>query len=337
MLYHNAEIGKNTTVVCDLCHHRCTILDGALGACKARRNDHGTLVSLVYGHAIALNPDPIEKKPFFHFLPGTSSMSTATVGCNFICDFCQNHHISQHLREKPGTVPGEHVSPAEIVRAAITHECKSIACTYTEPTIYFEYALEIAQLAQKSDIATCFVSNGFMTPKAVKTIAPFLDAINVDLKCFSEKTYRKTIGGNLKGVLETLGALHEQGIWIEVTTLLIEGLNDSDKEVRDIAKFIAGLNPDIPWHVSRFHPTYHRLTTPATDSEAILRALDIGREAGLHHIYCGNMRDNCHESTWCAGCGELLIERRSYQIVTNLLGTAGICPKCAHPCAGVWA
>lgn len=337
MLYHPA--GDGQSVVCDLCHHRCHILPGHVGICQARRCVGGErLETSVYGRCVAMSADPIEKKPLFHFLPGTSAMSMATVGCNFRCDFCQNHHISQYLSQGGGEPPGEDRSPAEIVAAACDRRCASIAYTYTEPTIFFEYAYDTARLAREQGLANCFVSNGYMTPEAVETIAPWLDAINVDLKSFRAETYRRYIGARLEGVLETIGCLHAHGIWIEITTLLIPGLNDSDDEIRDIARFIAALSADIPWHISRFYPQYHRQETPPTPPAVVLRALEIGRAEGLHHIYCGNLRDDDGESTHCHGCGSLLIARSGYAVTRNLLASdpTGACPKCGVRCAGVW-
>lgn len=334
VLYHDHS-ERPGVVVCDLCHHRCTIAPGATGICRARRNEDGTLVSLVYGRAIALNADPIEKKPLFHFLPGTKAMSVATVGCNFHCDFCQNAHISQRLQES-SAVPGEWIEPAQIVETTRATRCRSIAFTYTEPTIFFEYALDTARLARRHGIATCFVSNGYMTPEAVDRIGPFLDAINVDLKAFDDTTYRQVIGGRLDAVLETITHLHHRGVWVEITTLLIPGLNDSIAEVRRIASFIASLSVDIPWHVSRFHPQYRMMDRPATPLESIHQALRIGEEAGLRHIYCGNCSDERYESTFCPSCGHKLIERRGYTILDDRLGSGGKCPNCQTPCAGVF-
>jgi len=343
LLYHRLECPpdgslerEQYTVVCDLCHHRCTIRDGKVGRCRVRRNQLGWLESLVYGRCVALTPDPIEKKPFFHFLPGTFSLSLATVGCNFTCKFCQNHHLSQFLRDNQGPVPGEWIMPEQIVETALRQRCRSISFTYTEPTVFFEYALDTARLAHEKKLATCFVSNGFMTPEAVELLAPCLDAINVDLKSFNPEVYRKIIGGELAGVLETIRSLKAHGIWIEVTTLLIEGMNDSPAEVRKIAEFLVGVDPDLPWHVSRFHPQYHMTDHPVTRHESIRQALEIGRQAGLRHIYCGNVSDERSESTWCPECGELLIARSGFSIRKNTLKPGGKCPECGALCAGRW-
>jgi len=343
LLYHRQEglPGSFTerepnTVVCDLCHHRCVIREGKVGFCRVRQNRAGRLESLVYGRCVALTPDPIEKKPFFHFLPGTFSLSLATVGCNFTCKFCQNHHLSQFLKDHEGPVPGDWITPDQIVATALRQRCRSLSFTYTEPTVFFEYALDTARLAHEKNLDTCFVSNGFMTPEAVELLAPCLDAINVDLKSFNPDVYRNIIGGKLDGVLETIRCLKAHGIWIEVTTLLIEGMNDSPDELRQIAEFLVGLSPDIPWHVSRFYPQYQMTDRPVTRHESIRQALEIGLEAGLRHIYCGNVSDERSESTWCPDCGALLIARSGFSIRQNALGPGGTCPRCGVRCAGVW-
>ena len=335
-MFYEAVPGEGRTVLCGLCHHRCKIPDDAVGICRARHNQSGRLVTLVYGHCVALNPDPIEKKPLFHYLPGTRSMSVATAGCNFTCDFCQNHHISQALRERGGQAPGEWVEPREIVEAAERNRCRSLSFTYTEPTVFLEYALEAARLGRRRGIGSCFVSNGFMTPEAVDAIAPYLDAINVDLKAFSADVYRRIIGGKLEGVLETLEYLHRKGIWIEITTLLVPGMNDSPEEIRAIARFIASLGPEVPWHVSRFHPQYHMGGAPPTSASSVQSALEAGRAEGLRYVYCGNMPDERNESTWCHACGALLIGRAGFAILENRLGPGGACPDCGASCAGVW-
>lgn len=322
-------------MVCDLCHHRCHIAPGCTGVCRVRKNEEGKLVSLVYGECVSLTPDPIEKKPFYHFLPGTLAMSIATAGCNFCCDFCQNCDISQAFRDGNVHIPTTYVEPEKVIRAAKTADCASMAFTYTEPTVFFEYAWDIARLARDAGLANTFVSNGYMTPEAVECIAPYLDAINVDLKCFKEETYRKVMGGGLAGVLETIQALHRAGIWLEITTLLIPGMNDSAEEIRDTAEFIAGVSPDIPWHVSRFFPRYHRLEPEPTPMDTIRSALKAGEEAGLRHLYCGNMPDKRYENTLCHACGATVVAREGYRIRRDD-GAIGRCPQCGESCAGVW-
>lgn len=323
-------------VVCNLCHHRCRIAPGRTGVCRARRNEDGKLVSLVYGRCVARHVDPIEKKPFFHFLPGSLSYSVATVGCNFRCAFCQNYQISQAIEESADDMPGEVVPPDDIIHAAVDNQCQSISYTYTEPTVFFEYALDIARQAREVGLANCFVSNGYMTPEAVDAIAPWLDAINVDLKGFNPEVYQKAMGGRLEGVLETIACLADRGIWMEITTLLVPGLNDSPKEIRQIAQYIAALNRDIPWHVSRFHPQYRMSGVPPTPAMIIEDAMRIGAEEGLRYVYSGNLREQSRENTACPGCGAALIIRSGFEIIRNRLTPQGHCPDCGAPCAGVW-
>lgn len=314
------------TVVCSLCAHRCTIAPGRVGRCAVRRNDGGRLVSLNYGSTVAMNVDPIEKKPLFHFLPGTTAFSVASMGCNFRCRFCQNHDISQGPREN-GVILGRPLTPADAVEQARAAGCPSIAHTYTEPTVYLEWALETARLSREAGVRTVFVTNGFMTGEALELILPCLDAANVDLKAFSDETYREVIGGRLQPVLDTIVAMHRGGVLVEVTTLVIPGMNDTDEELRRIAGFLAGIHPGIPWHVSRFHPDYEMLDRPPTPTRTIQKARRIGLDAGLHHVYCGNLPGGDGESTSCHGCGAMLVHRLGYRIVENRLeGTR--CPDC---------
>jgi pyruvate formate lyase activating enzyme len=277
MLYEKADDGR---VECHLCRHRCVIADGKLGTCRVRLNKDGTLYSLVYARAIAQNADPIEKKPLFHFQPGSDSFSIATVGCNFNCEFCQNHTISQMPRDY-GEIAGEDFPPEDVVRMAQRYRCKSISYTYTEPTIFFEYAYDSAKLATEVGLKNVFVSNGFMTPEAIETIRPYLLGINVDLKAFNKDVYRKVIKGDLDGVLDSIRLLKEAGIWMEVTTLIVPTLNDDEEQLGQIAEFIAEVGVEIPWHVSRFHPQYRFTSVGPTPVGIIRKALDIGRATGL--------------------------------------------------------
>jgi len=332
MLYEPAEGGK---VRCRLCGHECLIAPGASGICKVRRNVDGRLVSLSYDALVAVHIDPIEKKPLFHFLPGTLSLSVAAAGCNFQCAFCQNWQISQAPRTGQ-VVGGQRVPPEELVAGAARQGCASISYTYTEPTIFFELAYDTARLARAKGIGNCFVSNGFMTPQAVETIAPYLDAINVDLKAFRDETYREVMKARLGPVLTCLKALTAAGIWVEVTTLVVPGMNDSDAELRDIAGFIAGqLGPDVPWHVSRFHGDYKMPGSAATPIATLHRAVQIGREAGLRYIYSGNVPGDDNESTRCPHCRAMLIRRRGFSIAANRLA-GGKCPDCGAEIAGRW-
>ncbi len=321
-------------VSCSLCPHHCLIRPGKSGLCRVRKNESGTLYSLVYGRSIAENVDPIEKKPLSHFLPGSHSFSIATVGCNLFCRHCQNADISQPSRDLD-LMPGHNLPPEEVVRRALATGCRSISYTYTEPTIFFEYAYDTAVLARESGLKNVFVTNGYISPEPLREIAPYLDAANVDLKSFSREFYRKICGAKLAPVLEALKLYRELGIWLEVTTLLIPQENDSDAEVRQIAEFISKeLGPDVPWHVSSFHPT-HRLTDrPRTPLETLRRARKIGLSAGLQYVYQGNIPGE-GEDTLCPGCRKSVISRIGFTLRSNHL-QAGRCPHCLTPVEGVW-
>jgi pyruvate formate lyase activating enzyme len=321
-------------VHCNLCAHRCTIKPDRRGVCGVRENKNGMLYSLVYGTLIAEHIDPIEKKPFFHVYPGSKSYSIAAVGCNFNCEFCQNHEISQMPRSTL-MIMGEEISSAEIVERAKKSGSATIAYTYTEPTIYFELAYETAVLAEEQGIKNVFVTNGFMTAEAIETIRPYLIAANVDLKSFRDDFYKKQCGARLEPVLESLRKMKEMGIWVEITTLLIPSLNDTDKELEDIAGFIAGLGKETPWHISRFHPQFKMLDTPATPVYSLHRAVEIGRQAGLKYVYCGNVPGDEGESTYCFNCRNRLIERYGFQIMsTDLNGNK--CNRCGTELEGIF-
>ena len=320
---------------CDLCAHRCLIQEGKRGICGVRENRGGVLYSLVYGKAIATHVDPIEKKPLFNFLPGSLSFSVATVGCNMTCLHCQNADISQAPRET-GRIMGEQITPEELVEAALQGGCRSIAYTYTEPTIFFEYALDTARLARTKGLKNIFVTNGYMTEEALKMIAPVLDGANVDLKSFRDDFYRDICGGRLQPVLDTIKRMHEQGIWLEVTTLIIPGHNDSDEELEAIGRFLSGISPDIPWHVSAFYPTYLLTSAPPTPAATLRRARKIGQAAGLRYVYTGNIPGDDGENTYCPNCGKIIIERTGYRVgAVNIRD--GNCAFCSTPVAGVWS
>jgi pyruvate formate lyase activating enzyme len=293
------------------------------------------LYTLVYDRVISTEEDPIEKKPLFHFLPGTRSYSIATVGCNFHCGFCQNWQISQLPRDHKGVILGQEVSPKEIVSRALRTQCDTIAYTYTEPTIFFELAYECARLAVGQGLKNIFVTNGYMTPEALRTIRPYLHAANVDLKGFDDKRYRRICGAKLQPVLDTIRLMKELGIWVEVTTLVIPGHNDSDEELKRIALFLEDVGPEIPWHVTAFLPTYKMLEVAPTERQTLLRAWQIGKEAGLRYVYCGNLLDCVHEDTSCYRCGKNLIQRLGFYVVRYLLDD-GRCPSCRAAIDGVW-
>jgi len=324
---------KGQEIRCDLCAHHCVIEDGQAGICKVRANKGGTLYTLVYGKAVATHVDPIEKKPLFHFQPGSITFSLATVGCNFRCAHCQNADISI-LPTHHGDIVGQDVMPEEIVAAAEKSGCQSIAYTYTEPTIFFEYAYDSARLASEKGIGNVFVTNGFMTEEALRTIQPHLDAANVDLKSFSDDHYRQVCGARLQPVLDSLQLMKNLGIWLEVTTLIIPTLNDSEKELRQIAEFIFSLGPETPWHISQFHPTYQMTHLPFTPVESLRRGREIGLEVGLRYVYTGNVPGDKGESTFCHHCGQRLIHRYGYSILENRLRKAH-CDRCGAEIDGV--
>jgi pyruvate formate lyase activating enzyme len=331
MFYSPLEEGK---VRCYLCNHHCIISPSKRGICGVRENQEGKLYTLVFGRAISLNVDPIEKKPIFHLYPGSTSFSIATAGCNFRCLQCQNHEISQMPADE-GRIDGSTVAPSKIVSLAKEHRCQSISYTYTEPTIYFEYAYETAALASKDGIKNIFVTNGYMTEEALKTIQPYLDAANVDLKSFQEKFYKEICGSRLKPVLENLKLMREMGIWVEITTLVIPTLNDSDKEFEEIAQFIVSLGPEVPWHISAFYPTYKMLNLPRTPASLLLRAREIGIKAGLRYVYCGNIPGEEGEDTFCPQCGRKVIERVGFRVVKNDV-VKGECLHCHTKIDGIW-
>ncbi len=331
-LYEKME---HERVRCFLCSHKCLIKEGAKGICGVRENRGGMLVSLVYEKVIAQHIDPIEKKPLFHFLPGSRSYSIATVGCNFKCRFCQNADISQMPNDQD-QIWGEDVTPTEIVEEVLSSRSATIAYTYTEPTNYYELALDTARLAVTKGIKNIFVSNGYMTEECLTDIHPDLHGANIDLKSFEDKFYKEQCGAKLGPVLDTLETMKKMGVWLEVTTLLIPGLNDSKEELKGLAKFLADLDPDIPWHISRFHPTYRLTNVPPTPPEIIHRAKEIGYEAGLKYVYSGNIPGDKGEKTYCHGCGELLIDRFGFNVRKNRL-VSGHCPDCQEVIPGVWA
>ena len=328
-LYQKFDGGE---VLCQLCAHYCVIASGKKGLCQVRENVDGTLYSLVYGRTISQGIDPIEKKPLYHFYPGSRSFSIATPGCNFRCDWCQNWEISQMPREQH-FIAGQKQSPEDIVASAARSNCRSIAYTYTEPTIFFEYSYDTARLAREAGIANVYVSNGYMSAEMLELFHPWLDAATIDLKAFRDETYRKYVGARLQPVLDSLKRLSDYGVWLEVTTLVIPGVNDDPLELQDIAEFIATeLGSDTPWHVSRFFPQYRMEQIPPTPPEALQRAVEIGRKAGLKYVYMGNLGEEMN--TNCPTCGTLLIQRNRFG-VSNQIDGEGCCPFCGDEISGV--
>jgi len=321
-------------VRCRVCAHGCRVAPGALGRCGVRGNDGGTFYSTVYGLLVARDVDPIEKKPLFHFHPGSRAYSISTVGCNFTCRNCQNHFISQYPHEHGGRVAGDAAEPGEIVEDAVRRGCRSIAYTYTEPTIALEFYLEVMRQAKDAGLANVWVSNGYFTREAADAIVPLLDGINVDLKGISDEFYRDVAGGDVGPVLDSIRRVHEGGVWLEVTTLLIPGMNDAEDELRRTAEAVAAVSPSIPWHVSRFFPAFRMLRLPPTPVETLERARRIGRDVGLHYVYVGNVPGE-GEETRCPSCGAIAIRRRGYVVLENRLA-GGACPSCGTRVDGVW-
>ncbi len=327
------ERKENGQVRCGLCRFACLIGNGARGICAVRENRDGVLYSLNYGRLCAEHVDPIEKKPLFHVMPGSRTYSIASVGCNFRCRHCQNYSISQVERNAP--IRGEQTAPEEVVQRAMINDCASISYTYSEPTVFFEFALDTARLARQAGLKNIFVTNGYISREALADIAPFLDAANIDLKGFSEAFYRDIVHAKLTEVLDSIIEYRRQGIWIELTTLIIPGLNDAEAELRGIAEFIvANLGADTPWHVSQFYPTYQLTDRPRTPLATLIKARDIGRAAGLRHVYEGNVPGGGGENTLCPSCGSLLIKRYGYIIEADRIGN-GACPDCGAAIAGV--
>ncbi|MDD5760594.1 MAG: AmmeMemoRadiSam system radical SAM enzyme [Candidatus Pacebacteria bacterium] len=319
---------------CLACSHQCLISDEKTGICGVRQNKDGDLYLLVYGKPISVNVDPVEKKPLFHFLPGQQAFSLGTIGCNFGCDFCQNWEISQlpktldKIRETSYELQHESWLPEIAVKHCLDSQIPMIAYTYNEPTIWVEYAYEIMKLAKEEGIKNVWVSNGFMSEKTLDLISPYLDAINIDLKSFSDDFYKKICKGRLETVKQNIRKIWQKKIWIEVTTLIIPGINDSDKELKQIAEFLKDISSDIPWHISAFYPSYKMTGTPPTPKESLIRAYQIGKNAGLNYIYTGNIPDSNYDSTYCPNCNAKLITRQGIEMINSVLINKNQCPQC---------
>ncbi|RLG21663.1 AmmeMemoRadiSam system radical SAM enzyme [Candidatus Micrarchaeota archaeon] len=310
---------------CNWCYHRCVIPEGKTGICHNNININGELYSQVYGKAVSMAVDPIEKKPLYHFLPGTTAFSIATTGCNFRCKHCQNWEISQ---AKPGDLPTHDAMPEDIVEMAVRTASSSIAYTYNEPTVFFDYAHDTGILARKKGLKNIFVTNGYMTPEAVELAAKdFLDASNIDIKG-DENFYRKVVGADYNNVLENVKNQYKAGIFIEVTTLIIPGFNDNADFIREIAAFLKSLSKDIPWHFSAFYPAYQMRDVPPTPRETILKMCEIAKDEGMHYVYAGNIWDSGYDNSYCPYCGALLVRRKGYDV--ELLIHENKCPNCGR-------
>ncbi|MEA1886201.1 MAG: AmmeMemoRadiSam system radical SAM enzyme [Bacteroidota bacterium] len=331
LLYQKLD---NKKVQCNLCAHRCKIGPGKKGICIIRENKDGILYTKVYGRTITQHADPIEKKPLYHFYPGSEAFSIATPGCNFRCRFCQNWDISQVISDEILEL-GQEATPEQIVDNARRRDCKIIAYTYTEPTIFFEYSYDTAIRAHEAGMKNIYVSNGYMTYEMLDMIGPYLDGINVDLKAFRDETYRSIAGAHLQPVLDNLKKIKQMGIWLEVTSLIIPGINDDPEEIKDMANFVANeLGFDVPWHISRFMPAYKMKDVAITPAHTLQMAKEIGFEAGLHYVYPGNIRTSGDSNTVCPECGYTLIKRSYFETTHNHI-VNGKCPECGATIAGM--
>ena len=318
---------------CEICPKECEIADLERGYCGNKENRKGTYYSLVYGESCAAHIDPIEKKPLFHYLPSTKAFSIAAVGCNFECKFCQNWRIAQY---RPEQVESFYLPPKEVVSLAKRKGCPTIAYTYTEPVVFYEYMYDTAKLAKSEGIGSVMISNGFINEEPLIELCKQLGGVKIDLKAFTEKFYKDYCSGELKPVLDTLKTLKKVGIWYEIVVLLIPTLNDSEGEIREMCQWIkAELGVQVPVHFSRFHPMYKIKNLPSTPVKTLETARKVAREVGLHYVYLGNVPGNEGESTYCPGCGEVVIRRIGYHIIKNAI-KGGKCPKCGHVIPGVW-
>ena len=345
-LYHKLE--SDDFVQCLICAHKCKIKKGMTGVCKTIANIDGVLYTLNYGILVAKSVDPVEKKPLFHFLPGTGSYSIASPGCNFRCLGCQNADISQTYRDENFESYLEYFNslqktpPEDVVENALKANCRSISYTYTDPAVFFDYSLDVMELAHKKGLKNIFVTNGYYTEESINAAKGLLDAANVDIKFFNDTSYRRICGGRLEPVLESVKLFHKNGVHLELTTLLIDEYNNNDEEIKKIADFIVSVDKNLPWHISRFFPLYKMQDGRVTEEETIINAYNIGKVAGLNYIYAGNIRLDGYEDTSCPSCGKLLIKRQGYNILeNNVIKTAGEagegkCKFCGYKIYGVF-
>lgn len=324
---------------CLACAHRCRINPGRRGICQVRFNQAGEL-RVPWGYVAALQVDPIEKKPFAHLYPGSDALTFGMLGCDFHCDYCQNWLTSQTLRDPAADVGAQYirpVSPEQLVAYALSAGARVMVSSYNEPLITSEWAVDIFRLARQHGLACAYVSNGNATPEVLSYLKPYLDAYKIDLKTMQDRQYRK-LGGVLQNVLDSIRMAHDLGLWVEVVTLVIPGFNDSPAELWDAARFLASISPDIPWHVTGFHPDYHHEQAGGTSSDALSQAAEIGQEAGLHYVYAGNLpgKVGAYEDTFCPACNTRLIHRRGFTILSYEITAQGKCSHCGAPIAGVW-
>ncbi|MBI3603635.1 MAG: AmmeMemoRadiSam system radical SAM enzyme [Nitrospirae bacterium] len=329
------ELHPDNAVACFACGHRCLVRDGRVGICKVRFNEEGIL-KVPTGYVGAIQCDPIEKKPFFHVLPGSNALSFGMLGCDYHCSYCQNWVTSQALRDPEAVSSVMPTSPAQLVALASEHGAKVLASTYNEPLITSEWAVEIFRQAKAQGFRTAYVSNGNGTQEVINYLRPWVDFYKVDLKGFSQEEYRK-LGGQLAGVLDTIQRLFQMGFWLEVVTLIVPGFNDSEHELTALTEFLAAISPDIPWHATAFHKNYRMLEPDNTTVRSLLRAAEIGQRSGLHYVYAGNLPGQVgpYEHTFCPGCGTAVVKRLGYKILEVSL-TQGACSRCGTKIPGVW-
>lgn len=323
------------SVICHLCAHHCKVRPGRMGVCAVRENRAGTLYTWVYDRVAAQSVDPVEKKPLFHFLPGTRTYSIATVGCNFHCRYCQTWDLSQTPKVRRRHVVGTKTTPEMVVAGARAQGCASIAYTYSEPTMFLELALDVAKLAREAGLANVFVTNGYLSPESLALVCSHMDAANVDMKGFDEKTHRAAYGANVKPVMDCITRMHEAGVWVEVTTPIVPGLNDDDVELKAIASFLRSVDSSIPWHLAPFAPAYLMADRSPADPAMIERAWRIGKEAGLEFVYAPGSGESTHNATQCPGCRSTVIEREGF-VPSRIALDHGKCPTCGAALVGVW-
>jgi pyruvate formate lyase activating enzyme len=332
-LYESLEGNR---VRCYACGHCCPISDGFAGVCKVRFNRGGKLL-VPYGYVNALQCDPIEKKPFYHALPGTRALSFGLLGCDLHCGYCQNWLTSQALRDVRSSLDVREIDPADMARLALRQGASSVVSTYNEPLITSEWAVTVFREARQAGLTTGYVSNGNATPQVLEYLRPWVDLYKVDLKSFDDRRYRE-LGGRLAPILDSIARIHAMGFWLEVVTLVVPGFNDSPAELEALASFLAGISPDIPWHVTAFHPDYKMSGLGSTSARTLERAAAIGRAAGLRYVYAGNLPGGVGEleNTNCPNCGALLVERSGFDVLQNRLTADGACPQCGCAIAGFW-
>lgn len=332
-LYEKLE---NGAVRCFACAHRCLVREGRRGICLVRRNLGGKLY-VPHGYVAGLNVDPTEKKPFFHILPGSQALTFGMLGCDLHCSFCQNWLTSQALRDPEAGISPQLATSDQIVSIGQRYGAQVVASSYNEPLITTEWALEIFKKAKSANMRCVYVSNGNITRETLDCLRPYMDAYKIDLKTMQDKQYRR-LGAVLNNILDGIKMVYEAGLWVEIVTLVVPGFNDSNEELWDAARFIAGLSPDIPWHVTAFHQDYKMTDPDNTDARTLIRAAEIGQEAGLRYVYTGNLpgQTSMYENTYCPQCNELLVARWGYHIRSNKLSGSGRCPRCQTTIAGLW-